>query len=51
MPQYPETKLDKAINKAISVENAAVEAELKTGEFQDTPARQWFRELIEDEKD
>lgn len=51
MPQYPETQFDKSIKKAISAENTAVEIEEKTGKYQDTPDRQWLRELIEDKKD
>lgn len=46
MPQYPETKLDRAVGSAIARENAAVIEEERTGRFVDTPDRKWFRELL-----
>jgi hypothetical protein len=46
MPSYPSTRLDRATQKAIDEENAAVLEEQRTGRYVDTEGRRWFRELL-----
>lgn len=44
--RYPETKLDRAVDDALTRENKAVIEEERIGEFEDAMDRQWFRELM-----
>lgn len=46
MPQYPESKLDRAVGSAIARENAAVIEEERTGEPVNTPEREFLRDVF-----